>query len=102
MKRRNGTALVQNEERVLRRVWELNRQGFATVHGYGLAKQFSDSQDTDAQMAVSTLYRCLARLEERGLVESLLESGPSSHQGPARRVFKITTKGSELAIGLTD
>ena len=100
MRRRKGTALVRNEERVLRRVWELNRQGHRTVHGYGLAKQFSGADVTDTSMAVSTLYRCLSRLEERGLVESFLESAPSSHQGPARRVFRLTRKGDELAVGL--
>ena len=102
MKRRKGTALVRNEERVLRRVWELKREGLSTVHGYGLAKHFDGALASDTPMAVSTLYRCLGRLEQRGLVESLLETGPSSHQGPARRVFRITTKGEELAIGLKD
>ena len=102
MNRRKGTALVRNEELVLRGVLDLKHQGHATVHGYGLAKQFSSSQPSERPMAVSTLYRCLGRLEERGLVESFHESGPSSHQGPARRVFRITPEGEKLAVGLKD
>lgn len=100
LKRRKGTALVRNEERVLRRVWELKQEGRTTVHGYGLAKKISGPDVNDPPMAVSTLYRCLDRLEERGLVESFLETGPSGHQGPARRVYRTTASGDELAVGL--
>lgn len=97
MKRRKGTALVHNEERILRRVHELRLQGLETVHGYGLSKELTQMPPPAKNMAVSTLYRCLARLEERELVKSDLETGPSGHQGPARRVFRLTEMGVELA-----
>ncbi len=100
MKRRRGTALVHNEERILRRVHELAQEGHETVHGYGLSKEFTQAEPPAKSMAVSTLYRCLARLEERELVESDLETRPSGHQGPARRVFRITEKGKALALSL--
>ena len=100
MKRRKGTALVHNEERILRRVHELLIEGHETVHGYGLSKELTQMDPPAKNMAVSTLYRCLARLEQRKLVESDLETGPSGHQGPARRVFRMTDLGIKLAVTL--
>ena len=102
MKRRKGTALVHNEERILRRVHELALQGKETVHGYGLSRDFTEVEPPGKPMAVSTLYRCLSRLEERGLVKGQLETGPSSHQGPARRVFQLTEQGKTFAADLPD
>ena len=93
MKRRKGTSLVRNEERILLRIFELYSEGHLTVHGYGLSRDFTNLEPPAKSMAVSTLYRCLGRMEERGLVESDLEVGPSGHQGPARRVFRLTEQG---------
>lgn len=101
MKRREGTALVHNEERILQRVHELSLQGHGTVHGYGLSRDFIDVAPPGKNMALSTLYRCLSRLQERGLIDSHLEIGPVSHQGPARKVIRLTEKGKTLAQTLT-
>lgn len=79
------------------RLLENHISGEETVHGYGLSKDLVQPGPPDNSMAVSTVYRCLSRLQERSLVESVLETDPSGHQGPARRKFKLTSQGRRFA-----
>jgi PadR family transcriptional regulator PadR len=61
-------------------------------YGYGLAKQ--------THLAPGTLYPILARLVDRGLLETRWE--PSSHPGrPPRHMYRLTAGGLELARART-
>ncbi len=71
------------------------------MHGYLLARQLKSRSDTVPVMAYSTVYRCLDRLEERGLIESSTAAGQRSG-GPPRRVFRLTDAGRLAAAALPD
>lgn len=97
MRRRSVDHLVPNEQRTLRAAWQLHEQGTEQLHGYLLARQLKDREDGAAVMAYSTVYRCLDRLEQRGLIESG-ESQASG--GPPRRTFRLTARGRAEALAL--
>ena len=51
-------------------------------------------------MSYSTLYRCLDRLSERGLVHEVPPNPTSQTRGPKRREFTLTTEGESKATDL--
>lgn len=57
-------------------------------HGYSLAEQLANFGFKDIN--VSTLYRVMRKMEERGWVISSWEEGA---KGPQRRVYSITNDG---------
>lgn len=61
-------------------------------HGYSLLKKLSNVGVVDAEMDPSPIYKVLRMLEEGGLAVSKLVS---SDGGPARNVYRLTTKGRE-------
>ncbi len=71
------------------------------MHGYLLARQLKSRSDSVPVMAYSTVYRCLDRLEERGLIESSTAADQRSG-GPPRRVFRLTDAGRLAAAALPD
>lgn len=100
MRRRSTDHLVPNEELTLLAALELYDKGVHALHGYLLAGQLRQIPSSRRAMAYSTVYRCLDRLEERGLVEAWNgpDTGPSG--GPPRRHFALTQKGIDHARGL--
>lgn len=97
MRRRSVDHLVPNEQRTLRAAWQLHEQGNEQLHGYLLARQLKNRDDGAPVMAYSTVYRCLDRLEQRGLIETR-ESQASG--GPPRRSFRLTERGRSEAKAL--
>ena len=59
-------------------------------YGYDLASELKKHALTDAEIEVAALYRTLRQLEENGNVTSEWNVGGS---GPARRLYKLTSKG---------
>ena len=59
-----------------------------TSHGYSLTEQLNDFGFSDVN--VSTLYRIMRKMDERGWVSSSWEKGD---KGPQRRVYSITDNG---------
>ena len=92
MRRKNGTALVKNEELVLATALHLFNAGETEFHGYRLNQVL---RDRDRPLVASTLYRVLARLEDRQLVSSSWMQRPGSDQW--RRVHELTSSGIEAA-----
>lgn len=92
--------LVPNEERTLLAALALRRVGFEQFHGYKLASQLRTMHPTTRAMSYSTLYRCLDRLAERGLVDEVPAKPTSQTRGPKRRVFALTSVGETKATGL--
>jgi DNA-binding PadR family transcriptional regulator len=97
MRRRSENHLVPNEERTLAAALALHQSGTKEFHGYLLAGQLKKQPSTQRVMAYSTLYRCLDRLQERGLVQSWWAPDNTGSGGPPRRLFSLTDKGTEAA-----
>jgi PadR family transcriptional regulator, regulatory protein PadR len=91
VRRRNGNDLTRNEERVLCTAVELLRNGTSSFHGYPLAQAMRG----DTEMNYATLYRCLDRLEQRGLLASNWRVPDGTAQ--SRRVYEVTGAGLAAA-----
>ena len=98
MRRKGGQSLVKNEERILIGALELKTQDTPRFHGYLLNKHLVTSHSRG--LVMSTLYRSLARLTERGLLKSDWELPANSEQW--RRVYELTGEGVQVAAGLTE
>lgn len=91
MRRSGGTALVHNERELLQILIEQDQP----THGYVLIDQFNSSRPVG--VANTTIYRCLARLEERGLAESQWEM---KTVGAPRRLYSATPKGVDYRLDI--
>ncbi|MGH1502047.1 MAG: PadR family transcriptional regulator [Acidimicrobiales bacterium] len=99
MRRPADDGLIPNEKRVLLAADSLASSGEDQFHGYALAGELRRAEPHTRVMAYSTLYRCLARLMERGFVaQSGTEVEVSG--GPPRRVFVLTPAGTTMARDL--
>lgn len=86
MGRRRAGALTKNETRVLEAALQLLRDGATWFHGYPMAKALR--QASGREMDYATLYRCLSRLAERGVLEDRWVTPPDG--GRPRRQYRIT------------
>lgn len=64
------------------------------THGYGLGERLRELGLEEYPTDISTIYRILYDLEERGMVTSGEDATASA--GPPRRVYALTTAGDEL------
>lgn len=99
MRRPADDGLIPNEKRVLLAAESLLSAGDSQFHGYALAGEIRRAEPHTRVMAYSTLYRCLARLMERGYVDQIDDAGAASG-GPPRRTFALTDAGASLAVAL--
>lgn len=97
MKRKNGHGLVKNEERILVAALVLNSSDNPRFHGYRLNQHMAASQSKG--LVMSTLYRSLGRLAERGLLDSVWELAPNTDQW--RRLYQLTGDGLRVATLLS-
>lgn len=97
MGRRRQDELVSNEQRVLLAAMDLLTQNEEEFHGYLVAKKLREDSSIRT-VAASTVYRCMARLEERGLLVSR-HSAPDG-QGAGRRTYQLTGAGISTATSL--
>ncbi len=97
MKRKHGTGLVKSEERILIAALALNTSDTPAFHGYLLNQHLEATQSKG--LVMSTLYRSLGRLAERGLLDSDWELAPNSEQW--RRVYRLTGQGVNVATLLS-
>lgn len=95
MRRKGGVGLVRNEERVLAAVLTLRHHGQREFHGYQLVKAFEG--DPRLNVAMSTLYRCLSRLEERKLLKGTWRAPADDKDGRPIRFYHLTAKGVDAA-----
>ncbi len=93
--RRKDNQLVRNERIILAAGLALSSRGDTRFHGYSLTELWKASDGQRNVMNYATMYRCLNRLEERGLLESDYEQRETS--GPPRRMFSMTGKGRAAA-----
>ena len=80
----------------------LSTRGDSRFHGYSLTELWKAEDGERSIMNYATMYRCLNRLEERGMLTSELEQRETS--GPPRRMFTLTSEGIKAAaeIDTTD
>jgi DNA-binding PadR family transcriptional regulator len=64
------------------------------THGYGLGERLRELGLEEYPTDISTIYRILYDLEERGMVTSDEDAAASA--GPPRRVYALTAAGDEL------
>lgn len=98
--RRKANGLVPNEELLLATALTLTRNGQDEFHGYALRELWHSDGNEPATMNYATLYRCLDRLEERGLLESHYDV-VTKNGGPPRKMFKLTGIGLDAATQLS-
>ncbi len=96
--RRKNNQLVRNERIVLGAAMALSTRGDDRFHGYALTELWNSSGDEQSIMNYATMYRCLNRLEERGMLTSEVEQRETS--GPPRRMFTLTGDGVKAAAEL--
>lgn len=96
--RRKDNQLVRNERIILSAAVGLLARGDQSFHGYSLTELWKASDDKANVMNYATMYRCLNRLEERGLLTSEYEQREAS--GPPRRMFTLTGDGQLAAAEL--
>jgi len=101
MRRKGGTDLVPNEVKLLVAAISATSSTSPEIHGYALARELADLEETHVTMSQSTLYRALRRLEQRGALESRWESieevQEDGRDGPPRRYYTVSPSGVALA-----
>src|SRR3954464_15161400 len=88
MRRKPGT-LLDLEARILS---ALAAEGSGSLHGFALAKELADRQDSKRPTSHGTLYKALGRLEAAGVADSEWEDSAIAERDgrPRRRLYRIT------------
>lgn len=95
MPRRKPGALVALETEILDAAVSMATAGTDEFHGFGIADALRGPDGSKALTGHGTLYKALARLEDRGLLTSRWED-PATVQGrPPRRLYRVTASGRE-------
>jgi DNA-binding PadR family transcriptional regulator len=71
--------------------------GGETMHGYGIIQAFEELTDGAQTLLPGSLYAALSRMVEDGLVEEARAPRGSSSGGPARRYYRMTSRGRAAA-----
>lgn len=96
--RRKAGALLALEVQILRAGIDFAMAGDPNFHGYAVAARMRE-EGGRSLAAQGTLYRALARLEERGLVLSEWEDPAlaAAEERPRRRLYRVTAAGEQAA-----
>jgi DNA-binding PadR family transcriptional regulator len=70
-------------------------------HAYAISQAAAEQARGRVPLELGSLYRMLARLKESGLIEEDPVARPSP-SGPARKVYRITRLGQEVARAEAD
>lgn len=65
-------------------------------HGYGIMREVAGRTDGAMELGAGTLYRSIRKMLAAGWIEESGEGEPNS-LGPARREYRITGAGREVA-----
>jgi DNA-binding PadR family transcriptional regulator len=93
--RRKQDALVPLELRILGVGLDLAARGENEFHGFLVAKHLEGEGERGSLIGHGTLYKALARLEERRLLESRWEDPAAAleQRRPPRRLYRVTGEG---------
>jgi DNA-binding PadR family transcriptional regulator len=101
MRRKHGE-LVPLERSIVVAALALLRRGEPPFHGYAIARALRDGDGARRLTAHGTLYRALERLEQRGLLSSVLEDpeAAEAERRPRRRLYWLTAEGQRVAAAI--
>jgi len=100
MRRKPGT-LLPLEISILEAAVDLRTRGDDEFHGFAVAKEIKEREDSRTLTAHGTLYKALERMERAGLLESRWEDPEvaAAERRPRRRLYSITGLGEQaLAV----
>jgi len=102
--RRKEGELIAIEVDILVEALRLTTAGQAQFHGFAMAKELRDGEQSLGLIAHGTLYKALGRLEDAGLLESTLEDPDiAADEGrPRRRLYRLTGPGRLAAVKAID
>ncbi len=94
MRRKTGE-LIPLEQSILLAGIELRFRGLADFHGFLMARELKERNDTRLLTAHGTLYKALDRLQSFGFLESEWEEPLiAANEGrPRRRLYRVTAAG---------
>lgn len=103
MRRKDGD-LLPLEVSILESARELQNAGNGEFHGFAIAKTIREREQARALTAHGTLYKALARMENRGLLESRWEDAvvAAGENRPRRRLYRITGRGEQALASVVD
>ena len=95
--RRKPGALFPIELSILAAGLGLARAGEREFHGYAIARAIGERDEARRLTAHGTLYRALDRMEDAGLLESVLEDAElaAENNRPRRRLYHVTVVGEQ-------
>jgi len=97
MKRKSGT-LLPIECSIIEVATHLQQQGVVEFHGFQIAKEMKDEEGAHLLTGYGTLYRALARLQQRGILQSRWEDQlPTDENRPRRRYYHLTGEAKATA-----
>ena len=67
-------------------------------HGYGIIQDIRERTEGELELATSTLYATLQRLEDSGLVAESFGRALGASAGPPRKYYQVTKLGREVAL----
>jgi len=65
-------------------------------HGYGIMREVAERTRGTTELGAGTLYRSIKKMLAAGLIEEA-DAAESNKLGPARREYRITERGREIA-----
>ena len=102
--RRKVGSLIPIEVSILQEALELRAKGRPVFHGFSIAREMKDREDSKLLTAYGTLYRALDRLRKAGLLESAWEDPAiaEAEGRPRRRLYRITATGQAALAQATE
>src|SRR3990170_2911508 len=102
MRRKPGT-LLPLEISILEAAVDLRTRGDDEFHGFAVAKEIKEREDSRTLTAHGTLYKALERMERAGLLESRWEDPEvaAAESRPTRARARGIMSSIDLAVGLT-
>lgn len=96
MRRRAGT-LIPLELSILEAGLDLRKRAVKEFHGFLMAKEIKERQDSRLLTAYGTLYKALDRVEKSGLLTSRWEDPliAAADNRPRRRLYQVTVEGEK-------
>ena len=89
--RRKAGELIPIERSIIQAATLLRKEGLEEFHGVQIAMKIKDEKGARLLTGYGTLYRALARLEQRGILQSRWEDLlPTDGNRPRHRYYQLT------------
>lgn len=92
--RRKPGTLLPLEAEILGAAVETLQTGEQTFYGFSLAQAIREQGGSRSLTGHGTMYKALARLEDRGLLASAWEPAAQAEGRPRRRLYRLTDEGA--------